>query len=153
MKNKNYTNKNVKYLRESHGITQSKMASDLKINQSTLAKWENGSIQITLEWALKLADYFDLDVGTFISKELLHQGENMKNFFYSNLKYLRKYKGMSQQEIADKIGIDRSSISRWENGDMGATIDKAIDIAQLFDIPISKFLYKDLSLNNKENKV
>ena len=77
----------------------------------------------------------------------------MKNFFYSNLKYLRKYTGMSQQEIADKIGIDRSSISRWENGDMGATIDKAIDIAQLFDIPISKFLYKDLSLNNKENKV
>lgn len=73
----------------------------------------------------------------------------MKNFFNSNLKYLRKAKGMSQQEIADKIGIDRSSISRWENGNMGATIDKAIDIAQLFDIPIPEFLGKDLSLDDK----
>lgn len=73
----------------------------------------------------------------------------MPNFFNSNLKYLRKAKGMSQQEIADKIGIDRSSISRWENGDMGATIDKAIDIAKLFDIPIPEFLEKDLSLDDK----
>lgn len=35
--NKNLTNSNVKYLRESNNISQSKMSRDLKINQSTLA--------------------------------------------------------------------------------------------------------------------
>lgn len=71
MENKNYTNKNVKYLREYKKIPQNKMAKDLKIDQSTLAKWENCSRQITLEWAIKLADYFDISVGDFISKDFL----------------------------------------------------------------------------------
>ena len=65
--NKNYTNINVKYLREKKGISQTKLAKDLNIDTSTLAKWENNTRQITLEWAIKLANYFDMDVGNFIS--------------------------------------------------------------------------------------
>ena len=65
--NKNYTNTNVKYLREKKGISQTKLAKDLNIDTSTLAKWENNTRQITLEWAIKLANYFDMDVGSFIS--------------------------------------------------------------------------------------
>lgn len=65
--NKNYTNINVKYLREKKGISQTKLAKDLNIDTSTLAKWENNTRQITLEWAIKLANYFDMNVGDFIS--------------------------------------------------------------------------------------
>lgn len=65
--NKNYTNVNVKYLREKKGISQTKLAKDLKIDTSTIAKWENNSRKITLDWAIKLANYFDMDVGSFIS--------------------------------------------------------------------------------------
>lgn len=71
MKNKNYTNKNVKYLREYKQVPQNKMSKELNIDQSTLAKWENGTRQITLDWAIKLADYFDVPVGDFISKDFL----------------------------------------------------------------------------------
>ena len=70
--NKNFTNNNVKYLREMNNISQSKMSRDLKIDQSTLAKWENGSRQITLEWAIKIANYFDISVGDFISNDYTH---------------------------------------------------------------------------------
>lgn len=65
--NKNYTNTNVKYLREKKGISQTRLARDLNIDTSTLTKWENNTRQITLEWAIKLANYFDMDVGSFIS--------------------------------------------------------------------------------------
>ena len=65
--NKNYTNINVKYLREKEGISQTKLSKDLSIDPSTLAKWENNTRQITLEWAIKLANYFDMDVGEFIA--------------------------------------------------------------------------------------
>lgn len=108
MENKNYTNKNVKYLRESHGIAQSKMASDLKIDQSTLAKWENGSRQITLEWALKLADYFDLDVGTFISKELLHSEPPKQKDSNDEYKQILKSKGL----MDDNEKIDKESLNK-----------------------------------------
>lgn len=70
--NKNFTNSNVKYLRENSNISQSKMSKDLNIDQSTLAKWENGSRQITLEWAIKIANYFDISVGDFISNDYIH---------------------------------------------------------------------------------
>ena len=43
--NKNYTNTNVKYLREKKGISQTKLARDLNIDTSTLAKWENNTRQ------------------------------------------------------------------------------------------------------------
>lgn len=65
--NKNYTNLNVKFLREKKGISQTKLAKDLNIDTSTIAKWENNTRQITLEWAIKLANYFDMNVGDFIS--------------------------------------------------------------------------------------
>lgn len=70
MENKNYTNKNVKFLREHKKITQEKMADDLGIDQSTLAKWENNSRKITLDWALNISDYFKINIGDFIAKDL-----------------------------------------------------------------------------------
>lgn len=68
----NYTNSNTKFLREKKKISQEKMAKDLKIDQSTLAKWESNSRKITLEWALKLSHYFNVNIGDFISMDLAH---------------------------------------------------------------------------------
>lgn len=33
------------------------------------------------------------------------------------LQFLRKQNGYSQEQLADKIGIARQTISKWENGD------------------------------------
>lgn len=70
MKNSNYTNINIKYLRKKKNISQYKMADDLKIAQATIAKWELDERNVTLGWAMKLSEYFDVDVGSFISKNL-----------------------------------------------------------------------------------
>lgn len=75
MKTEIYTNKNVKYLREQKNISQSKMANELNIDQSTLAKWENGTRKITLNWAIKLSNYFNIPVGDFISKDYLNNSQ------------------------------------------------------------------------------
>lgn len=74
--NKNFTNNNVKFLRETNNISQSKMSKDLKIDQSTLAKWENNTRQITLEWAIKIANYFNISIGDFISNDYIHNSNN-----------------------------------------------------------------------------
>ena len=70
IKNSNFTNSNVKYLREEKKISQEKMSKELQINQATLAKWESNTRKITLEWAIKLSNYFDIPIGDFISKDL-----------------------------------------------------------------------------------
>lgn len=97
MENINYTNSNVKYLRELNGIPQSKVASDLSIDQSTLAKWENGTRQITLEWAIKLSNYFNIDVGTFISKDLLHNTSFQNPTTNEEYKQILKSKGLMDE--------------------------------------------------------
>ena len=92
MKNKNFTNKNVKYLREYKNVPQNKMSKELNINQSTLAKWENGTRQITLDWAIKLADYFDVSVGDFISKDFLADSSTKSKEIKKDLRMIKEEK-------------------------------------------------------------
>lgn len=73
----------------------------------------------------------------------------MTRLFNKNLKYIRQHKGISQQELANKLDLDRSTISRWENDEMDITVGNAIQIADFFNIPIEKFTNVDLSINNK----
>lgn len=63
--------------------------------------------------------------------------------FNDNLPYVRKQKGITQAELADKIGVNQSTISLWENG-MDLTVENAIKVAEALDVPIPDFLGKDL---------
>lgn len=69
----------------------------------------------------------------------------MALFFNNNLKHVRKMLNVSQQELADQINMDRSTISRWENNEMEATLDNAIQVANAFNISIADFIAKDLT--------
>lgn len=69
----------------------------------------------------------------------------MALFFNNNLKHVRKMLNVSQQELADQINMDRSTISRWENNEMEATLDNAIQVANAFNISIADFIARDLT--------
>ncbi len=71
----------------------------------------------------------------------------MAEFLNKNVKHLRNVMGISQQSLADKIGIDRSTISRIENNEIETTIDNAIKIANFLNVSINDLLNKDLTLN------
>lgn len=71
------------------------------------------------------------------------------NFFSKNLEYLRTQKGMTRNELANKLKVNQSTISRWENGDMGVTVDNAYDVADFFNVSMSDLTGKDMSLENK----
>lgn len=75
----------------------------------------------------------------------------MARFFNKNLKYIRQQKGISQQELADKLKIDRSTISRWENDEMDVTVGNALQIADFFNIPMEELTGKDLTVNDNNS--
>lgn len=105
--NKNYTNINVKYLREKKGISQTKLAKDLNIDTSTLAKWENNTRQITLEWAIKLANYFDMDVGNFISVNQINNTSSKINNDGEYKRILREKGLMDENENIDEESLNK----------------------------------------------
>ena len=72
------------------------------------------------------------------------------NYFSKNLEFLRKSKNISRSELASKINVNQSTISRWENEEMGATVDKACDIAKFFNVSLADLIGKNLT---KENNV
>lgn len=74
----------------------------------------------------------------------------MAEFLNKNIKFLRTKKGLSQQTLADKVGVDRSTISRIENDEIETTIDNAIKIAEVLKIDFKDLINKDLSINNPE---
>jgi len=47
---------------------------------------------------------------------------------------LRKAKGMSQEELADKIGVSRQAVSKWESEQSLPDIDKIILLSDFFEV-------------------
>lgn len=72
------------------------------------------------------------------------------SLFSKNLKYLRKSKNLSRSKLAEKLNVNQSTISRWENEDMGVTVDNAFDVAKFFDVSIADLTGTDLSTKNNE---
>lgn len=47
---------------------------------------------------------------------------------------MRKINGFSQDELADKLGITRQSISKWESGQATPELDKILALSEIFDV-------------------
>ena len=53
---------------------------------------------------------------------------------------LRTKKGLSQEELAEKIFVTRQAVSRWENGETIPNIDTLKLLSKLFDVSINTLL-------------
>lgn len=62
------------------------------------------------------------------------------SIFSDKLTKYRKEQGFTQQEIADKIGINRGSYSNWENGKREPTLENVVKLAKLFKTTTDELL-------------
>ena len=68
----------------------------------------------------------------------------MNNQFSENLKRIRKEHNLSQEELADELGVSRQSISKWESSQAYPEMDKIIMICNKFDLNLDDLLHKDI---------
>jgi AbrB family looped-hinge helix DNA binding protein len=57
-----------------------------------------------------------------------------------NLVMLRNMYGMSQEEIAEKIGISRQAYAKWENGATVPDIEKCKRLADFYNVTVDSLL-------------
>ena len=57
-----------------------------------------------------------------------------------NLKMLRKEKGFSQEELASKVHVVRQTVSKWEKGLSVPDAEMLVQIADVFEVPVSRLL-------------
>lgn len=57
-----------------------------------------------------------------------------------NIKRARKARGISQEEMAVRLNVVRQTVSKWENGLSVPDADVLIEMAELFEVPVSQLL-------------
>lgn len=62
--------------------------------------------------------------------------------FMEKLQKLRKSNGMSQESLAEAVGVSRQAVSKWESGQSYPEMDKLIALSELFQINLDS-LVKD----------
>lgn len=58
----------------------------------------------------------------------------------SFLKELRKEKGITQEEFAEKLNVSGRTVSRWETGTNMPDISLLVEIAEIFDVSIPEII-------------
>ena len=68
----------------------------------------------------------------------------MNNKFAENLKKVRKDNNLSQEQLADELGVSRQAISKWESAVAYPEMDKIITLCEKFNFNIDDLLHKDI---------
>lgn len=63
--------------------------------------------------------------------------------FQEKLVALRKGKGMSQEQLAEKLGVSRQAISRWESGESTPDMLNLLGLCECFQVSSDYLLHDD----------
>ena len=74
--------------------------------------------------------------------------------FNEKLQELRRCKGLTQEELAEKLYVSRTAVSKWESGRGYPNIDSLKEISVFFSVSIDDLLSSEklLFIAEKENK-
>ena len=65
------------------------------------------------------------------------------NMLAENLALLRNIRGLTQEEVAEVIGISRQSYSKWEQGETIPDIEKCARLAEFYGVSIDSLVHQD----------
>ena len=64
---------------------------------------------------------------------------------------MRKTKGLSQEELAEKVGVSRQAVSKWESEQSIPDIDKVIIMSEFFDVT-TDYILKGIETEKQTDK-
>lgn len=74
--------------------------------------------------------------------------------FGEKIKKLRAQKNMTQEQLAEKLYVSRTAVSKWESGRGYPSIDSLKDVASLFQVSVDELLSSEeiIVIAKKENQ-
>lgn len=67
-------------------------------------------------------------------------------FFGNNLQHLRKINGnMTQEKLAERLGVSRQTVSKWESGEAWPEIPKLLDLCEVFGTKLDDLLRRNMA--------
>ena len=65
---------------------------------------------------------------------------------------LRKKHNFSQEELAEKLGVSRQAVSKWERSEASPDTDNLIALAKIYGLSLDELIYGEREEENKDNK-
>ena len=68
------------------------------------------------------------------------------------IQYLRKRRGLSQEELADMVGVSRQAVSKWESEQSTPDLEKIITMSDIFEVTTDYILkgIEPVSISNRK---
>ena len=60
----------------------------------------------------------------------------------------RKETGLSQEALAEKIGVSRQAVSKWERSESSPDTDNLISLAKLYGVSLDDLLYTEYGIGS-----
>ena len=67
----------------------------------------------------------------------------MNNIFSDNLKKFRLAKGLTQEQVAEKLNVNSQTVSRWECGTTLPDVLTLPELARLYEVTVDDFYKKN----------
>ncbi len=137
----------LKDIREDNDINQEQMAEILNVKRSTYSLWELGINIIPLKNLCDFADYFNFSIDYILGLTNNRKNSNLIKGLDliklgNNIKYLRSKKELSQENIADIIGVSQACITRYEKGLICISTSNLYKLSKEFKVSLSELCGK-----------
>jgi len=149
--------KRIADLRIDNDLKQKEIAKFLGVDRSTYSKWESGDNKMSLEQLDKLTMKYKVSFDYIFEYSKTKRIDNCiyspmnKEMLRHNIRLMRKRMGLTQEELASKLGISKSTYNRYERGTLDIPIDKFSKFFIIFDISLDVLAGK-VKLSKKENE-
>ena len=67
-----------------------------------------------------------------------------------HIKRIRQERGLTQEQLAEKMHLSRQAISSWETGKTSPDIDSLLALADILDTDVMELLYGEKSTNKND---
>lgn len=62
---------------------------------------------------------------------------------FNNLKMYRKQNGFTQEQVAERLGVSRQAVAKWEKGESLPDIESVITLADMYGVAVD-FLVRNM---------
>jgi DNA-binding XRE family transcriptional regulator len=104
---------------DGHGVI------DFDINPGWMAPWALGAEAVPRPRIHRDEDPEHLALAAHVGRRLAEE---------------RQTRGWSQQDLADRLGVDRTAVGRWERGARTIPLHRLMAAARLFDVSVQALL-------------
>lgn len=70
---------------------------------------------------------------------------------FDNFRIFRKQSGLTQEEVAEKLGVSRQAIAKWERGETSPDVEFCIELANLYGTTLDALVSSTYDFDDDPN--